>query len=77
MIRLSDNAPLTDKALQTSMHKTYTDAYKLTGFTGGNWSYALNTNSSGGALCNPAEKMVPEGERRLGVYFLGWESIEV
>jgi len=75
-IRLSDDAPLFDKALQTSMHKTYTDAYGIKGFVGGQWAYTVNTNESGGMPCTEVGQ-VPEGQRRLGIYYLGWESIEV
>jgi len=62
------------------MHKTYTDTYKIAGFTGGQWGYALDSNESRGRPLygNSAfEKAVPAEERRLGVYLLGWESIEV
>jgi hypothetical protein len=60
------------------MHKTYLDTYKLLGFTGGDWAYAINTNETSGGPCRPsAEKIVSIRERRLGVYLLGWESIEV
>lgn len=77
-VRLSDNTILSDPALQVSMHKTYADTFKLVGFTGGYWAYALNTNETSG-MPTAAElgEWVPEGERRLGVYVLGWESIEV
>ncbi|KAK9366687.1 hypothetical protein V1509DRAFT_628781 [Lipomyces kononenkoae] len=77
-IRLTDDAPLFDAALQRSMHKTYLDTYKLLGFTGGTWEYAINTNETSGVPCNiPQEKLVPQAERRLAVYPLGWESIEL
>lgn len=60
------------------MHKTYTDAFKLQGFVGGDWAYAINTNESSGAPCGTTtDGAVQEGARRLGVYYLGWESIEV
>lgn len=60
------------------MHKTYTDTYKIRGFTGGHWSYASNTNETHGVPSDVVpEPRVAEGDRRLGVYFLGWESIEV
>lgn len=60
------------------MHKTYLDTYKLLGFTGGDWAYAINTNETSGVPCSPsAEKVVSITERRLAVYLLGWESIEV
>ncbi|KAH7160437.1 hypothetical protein B0J13DRAFT_541119 [Dactylonectria estremocensis] len=77
-IRLADDAPLSDTALQRSMIKTYTDTYKMLGFTGGNWGYSMNANESAGVPLRPAsEDPISEGERRLGVYFLGWESIEL
>ncbi|KAI5459013.1 hypothetical protein BGZ63DRAFT_415688 [Mariannaea sp. PMI_226] len=76
-IRLSDNAPLSDSSLQSSMHKTYSDTFKIQGFTGGYWAYASNTNNSSGLPLQTASlQRVPETERRLGVYLLGWESIE-
>jgi hypothetical protein len=60
------------------MHKTFTDTYKLLGFTTGGWSYAMNTNETSGTLCNlSTQPVVPLEERRLAVYILGWESIEV
>lgn len=77
-IRLTDEAPLSDAALQKSMDKTWSDTYQILGFTGGNWAYASNTNESSGAPLNStSDEVIPQGERRLGVYFLGWESIEV
>ncbi|KAK3356563.1 hypothetical protein B0T25DRAFT_536995 [Lasiosphaeria hispida] len=77
-VRLSDDTTLSDSALQTSMHKTYADTFKLVGFTGGYWAYALNTNETSGVpTAAESGEWVPEGERRLGVYVLGWESIEL
>ena len=60
------------------MNKTYTDTYKINGFNGGHWQYAIDTNESYGITSRqvPGEP-ISEGERRLGVYCLGWESIEV
>ncbi len=75
-VRLSDETILSDPALQTSMHKTYADTSKLLGYTGGHWAYALNTNDTAGVPLG-VDGEVPERERRLGVYILGWESIEV
>ena len=59
------------------MHKTYTDTYKLLGFTGGYWAYAINTNDVSGVSCYKPEKTVLPADQRLGLYFLGWESREV
>lgn len=67
-----------NEALQKSMHKTYADTYQIQGFTGGYWSYAMNTNEAAGVSClTPGKEAVPKAHRRLGVYYLGWESIEV
>jgi hypothetical protein len=60
------------------MHKTYVDTYQIQGFTGGYWAYAINTNETAGVSgLAPSEENVPKAHRRLGVYYLGWESIEV
>lgn len=60
------------------MHKTYVDTYQIQGFTGGYWAYAINTNETAGVSClPPSEETVLKARRRLGVYYLGWESIEV
>ncbi|UKZ81547.1 hypothetical protein TrVFT333_009319 [Trichoderma virens FT-333] len=77
-IRLRDDAPLEDEPLQKSMHKTYSDTYQIQGFTGGYWAYATNTNETAGVPCSsPAPETVPKSQRRLGVYYLGWDSIEL
>ncbi len=60
------------------MHKTYTDCYRMQGFVGGEWAYALNTNDTNGVLVDEVRNQtVDEKERRLACYYLGWESIEV
>lgn len=60
------------------MHKTYMDTYKIKGFVGGQWAYTINTNETSGVACSaPMEGSVPEGAQRLGIYYLGWESMEV
>lgn len=60
------------------MAKTYTDTYKILGFAGGDWACAMNANESAGVPLNEdSEDVISEEERRLGVHFLGWESIEV
>ncbi|KAK9449216.1 uncharacterized protein V1518DRAFT_417423 [Limtongia smithiae] len=76
-IRLSDTAPLDDVSLQKSMNKTFADTHKIIGFTGGSWAYALNTNDSSGVSVSDIASVLPAGERRLAVYPLGWESIEL
>ncbi|KAL7934751.1 hypothetical protein V8C35DRAFT_301748 [Trichoderma chlorosporum] len=77
-IRLRDDVLLEDEALQKSMHKTFTDTYQILGFTGGHWSYAINTNETTGVPCSSsAPKIVQKSNRRLGVYYLGWDSIEL
>ena len=75
-IRLSPEAPMSDLALRTSIHKTYTDCYKMQGFIGGQWAYSLNANHPDGvALSN--RNVLDSDDKRLALYFLGWESIEV
>ncbi|KAL7803300.1 hypothetical protein V8C44DRAFT_344575 [Trichoderma aethiopicum] len=77
-IRLRDDAPLENEALQVSMHKTYSDTYQIQGFTGGYWAYATNTNETAGVPCSaPKQETVPKSQRRLAVYYLGWDSIEL
>ncbi|KAL3713497.1 hypothetical protein TMatcc_002200 [Talaromyces marneffei ATCC 18224] len=77
-IRLSPNAPLTDPALRASLHKTYTDCYKIQGFVGGQWTYCLNANQPEGvALSDGNPLLLNQDNRRLALYFLGWESIEL
>jgi hypothetical protein len=78
IISLSPTAPLQDADLKNSMHKTYTDCYFAEGFSGGNWAYAVNTNNIDELLSEDAgEKVIPEEDRRLAAYPLGWESTEV
>ncbi|EXJ66094.1 uncharacterized protein A1O5_10709 [Cladophialophora psammophila CBS 110553] len=104
IINLTPNHPprTADSPFTKSMHKTYTDCYHYPGFTGGNWSYAVNTNDTsgvalaldygvdgaGGAAAptdkgdhqwngkEEEEEEVPEPERRLACYYLGWDTIE-
>lgn len=59
------------------MHKTYTDVFGMRGFVGGQWSYCLNTNDSTGMPLHSEERTLPPAKRRLAVYPLGWESVEV
>lgn len=60
------------------MHKTYTDCYRMQGFVGGDWSYAVNTNDTNGVLVDEVDnRWVKEEDRSLACYCLGWESIEV
>jgi hypothetical protein len=76
-MRLAPDAPLTDAAFRTSMHKTYTDCYRMQGFVGGDWSYTLNTNATGGNIMDRSRERLEKEQQRLAVYYLGWESIEV
>lgn len=59
------------------MHKTYTDCYKMQGFVGGEWAYSLNANHPDGVPLSDITNALEQDERRLALYFLGWESIEV
>ena len=78
IIKLSPAAPLQSLDLKQSMHKTYTDCYSAEGFSGGNWAYAVNSNDVDELLSEAVdERLIPEGEGRLAVYPLGWESVEV
>lgn len=78
IIKLSPAAPLQSSDLKQSMHKTYTDCYFAEGFSGGNWAYAVNSNDVDEILSEAVDdKVIPEGEGRLAVYPLGWESVEV
>ncbi|KIW50287.1 hypothetical protein PV05_11889 [Exophiala xenobiotica] len=76
-IALSPEAPLSSPELQKSMHKTYTDVFGMRGFVGGQWSYCLNTNDSTGMPLHSEERTLPPAKRRLAVYPLGWESVEL
>lgn len=59
------------------MHKTYTDTYGMRGFEGGQWAYCSNTNDSLGGPLKSENVQLTSDEKRLGVYVLGWESVEV
>ena len=60
------------------MHKTYTDCYRMHGFIGGDWAYSVNTNDTNETLIDSEQhQWLPEKERRLACYYLGWESINV
>ena len=61
------------------MHKTDTDCYGMDGFTGGDWTYARNTNDTSGVTIDniALAPSAREEERRLACYYLGWESVEV
>ncbi|KAM5374372.1 hypothetical protein ACJZ2D_006545 [Fusarium nematophilum] len=76
-MRMRADAPLQDPPLSHSMHKTYTDCYRMQGFTGGDWGYAVNTNSIGGESIGVAGSRLDSQQRRLAIYLLGWESIEL
>ena len=58
------------------MHKTYTDCYKMLGFVGGQWAYPLNANHPDGVTLTD-RSVLNSDNKRLALYFLGWESIEV
>ncbi|ENH65716.1 hypothetical protein FOC1_g10001689 [Fusarium oxysporum f. sp. cubense race 1] len=59
---------------------TYTDCYRMQGFTGGDWGYTLNTNLVGGerdVLPGSWGSRLESKDRKLAIYLLGWESIEL
>lgn len=80
IINLTSEAPRFKPEFEQSMHKTFTDVYFAKGFTGGGWSYAINSNdaegvdveSEGGQL-----GQLEETERKLAYYVIGWDSIAV
>lgn len=76
-MRMKPDAALSVPPLEISMHKTYTDCYQMQGFVGGDWGYAVNTNSTRGGDVDLAEGRLEGEQRRLAIYFLGWESVEV
>jgi len=59
------------------MHKTYTDCYKMQRLVGGEWAYSPNANDPNGVALSDITNTLEQDERRLALYFLGWESIEV
>ncbi|KAI9170645.1 hypothetical protein HJFPF1_00115 [Paramyrothecium foliicola] len=78
-MKMKSDAPIREKPLSQSMHKTFTDCYRQQGFAGGGWGYAVNTN-----LVEGESNVFPgcQGTRRveeqmLAIYLLGWESIEL
>jgi len=76
IINLSPNAPQSNTDFKHSMHKTYTDCYRMHGFIGGDWAYSVNTNNTNETLIDSEQhQWLPEKERRLACYYLGWESI--
>jgi hypothetical protein len=78
IINLSPDAPKSYAQFKHSMQKTYMDCYRMQGFVGGDWAYALNTNDTNGAIVGGSESQwIEENERNLACYCLGWESIEV
>lgn len=73
---LTPEAPLADSSLQDSVHKAYTDCDRMQGFVAGGWGYAVNTDSTEGVPVRSDEENATSN-KRLAVYLLGWESIEV
>ncbi|KAK2137951.1 hypothetical protein NOF04DRAFT_1392191 [Fusarium oxysporum II5] len=79
-MRMNKDAPIRELPLSHSMRKTYTDCYRMQGFTGGNWGYTLNTNLVGGerdVLPGSRGSRLESKDRKLAIYLLGWESIEL
>jgi hypothetical protein len=73
------NAPRGDAEFERSIHKAFTDCYFAKGFTGGGWSYALNSNDTDGQEINDESsyKCLREKDRMVAWYVIGWDSIEV
>lgn len=76
LMALTPEAPLSDSSLRDSVHKAYTDCDRMQGFVAGGWGYAVNTDSTEGVSVQP-EGGNSTSNKRLAVYLLGWESIEV
>lgn len=80
MLRFNEGTPIMSQDTRASVHKSYTDCYKMLGFVGGDWGFATNTTSVEGhkdaGVVMSAEPL-PQKDRLLSVYILGWESIEV
>lgn len=81
IINLSPEAPKAKTDFKQSMHKTYIDCYRMEGFEGGDWGYAVNTDDTSGLLADHEDvtrkERIEEEERSLACYYLGWESVEV
>ncbi|KAF5720111.1 Zn(2)-C6 fungal-type DNA-binding domain-containing protein [Fusarium mundagurra] len=79
-MKMNNDAPISKLPLSHSMHKTYSDCYRMQGFVGGDWGYAMNTNVVGGERdVSPGcrgSRLEPK-DRKLAIYFLGWESSEL
>ncbi|EEU41429.1 uncharacterized protein NECHADRAFT_83500 [Fusarium vanettenii 77-13-4] len=55
----------------------HSTSYSQSGFVGGDWGYAANTNISGGGDVALVEGRLQDEQRRLAIYFFGWESVEL
>ncbi len=79
MLRFKEGAPVLDDAIRESVHKSYTDCFDMLGFVGGDWGFATNTTLVEGdkAPAPTATTRLPQKDRLLSVFLLGWESIEV
>jgi hypothetical protein len=83
--------PFNSPDFKKSTHKTFADCYLMRGFVGGLWGYVLDGNDTNGVEINSSEisqsqpddsptvtlDLLKDEERRLALYCLGWESIEV
>ncbi|CEJ89635.1 hypothetical protein VHEMI05467 [[Torrubiella] hemipterigena] len=77
-MRLLPETPMDNELFRVSVHKTFTDCYGWPGFVSGDWGYIKDTNDVLGAPLeanNSSE--IPEDQRRLAFYLLGWESAEI
>ncbi|KAJ3495535.1 hypothetical protein NLG97_g3327 [Lecanicillium saksenae] len=80
VLRFKEDTPIRDKNVLVSVHKTYTDCYDMLGFVGGDRGFATNTTSVEGvksATVASSTVGLPQKDRLLSVYILGWESIEL
>lgn len=77
-MRLLPETPIDNELFRVSVHKTFTDCYEWPGFVSGDWGYVNDTNDVlGEPLEANSSSEMPEDQRRLAFYLLGWESSEV
>ncbi|KAH8634235.1 hypothetical protein IG631_09635 [Alternaria alternata] len=81
-IGLAPNAPRLSANFERSMDKTFTDCFLAPGggMIDGTWDYAINTNDPAGeevVVGKEAGSILEVGQRRVALYILGWQSIEV
>lgn len=77
IIKLSEEAPRGQAEFEKSMHKTFTDSYFDDEFVDGGWGYSLSCNDADGNAAGARTEELPESQRKLAFYPLGWKNLEV